>query len=259
MKDGMGRPALRTLRTGIWVLLITLCTCQSQPPPPPNRPPSRLDLSQVGSISGHVRFEGPVPAQTPLQLGGWSACRAQYPDGWPLAADLLVHNGKLQNALVSITHGLGDRVFAVPKEPVSSDQRGCVFIPRILTVRAGQPLRFMNSDPIAHNVHGWPQRAHPWNFSLGMKGTAQTIRIHTPENRIPVSCDIHGWMRAYVAVFDHPYFALSDAEGRFSLVNVPPGSYVIEAWHERLGVRRRRLHLEPQDKRELVFTFRRSG
>ncbi len=255
----MGQAVLWTLRTCISALLTVLCACQNQPPPAPARPPSRLDLSQVGSVSGQVRFEGPVPALPPLQLGGWSACRAQHPDGPPLAADLLVHDGKLQNALVSITDGLGGRVFAMPEEPVTSDQRGCMFVPRILTVRAGQPLRFVNSDPIAHNVHGSPQRARVWNFSLGVKGASRTIRIHTPESRIPVSCDIHGWMRAYVAVIDHPYFALSDAEGRFALADVPPGSYVIEAWHERLGVRRRRLELGAQDRRELVFTFRRSG
>ncbi len=252
-------PAFRTLRTGIWVLLVTLCACQNHPPPSPARTPTPLDLSRVGTVSGQVRFEGPVPAQTPLQLGGWSACRAQHPDGLPLAADLLVHNGKLQNAVVSITDGLGERVFAVPEEPVDSDQRGCVFIPRILTVRVGQPLRFLNSDPMAHNVRSSPQRAQPWNLSLGVKGASRTIRIHTPENRIPITCDIHGWMRAFVAVFDHPYFALTDAEGNFSLVNVPPGVYVIEAWHERLGVQQKRIELGPQKKHEISFSFRHSS
>ena len=255
----MGQPAFRTLRTGICALLTLLCACQNQAPPPPTRTPSPLDLSRLGTVSGQVRFEGPAPAQTTLQLGGWSACRAQHPDGLPPAADLLVRDGKLQNVLVSITDGLGERVFAVPEEPVNSDQRGCVFIPRILTVRVEQPLRFVNSDPIAHNVHGSPQRAQPWNFSLGVKGASQTIRIRTPENIIPITCDIHGWMRAYVAVFDHPYFALTDAEGKFSLVNVPPGAYVVEAWHERLGVRHRRLELGPQEERAFVFTFRHGG
>ena len=248
---------MRHLRTlSICAVLLTLCACQSPPPLPPTRSPSPLDLSQVGSISGQVRFEGPVPAPTTLQLGGWSACRVQHPDGLPTAADLLVRDGKLQNALVSITRGLGERVFAVPQEPVHSDQRGCVFIPRILTVRVDQPLRFVNSDPIAHNVHGWPQRAQAWNLSLGVMGASQTIRIHTPENIIPVTCDIHGWMRAYVAVFDHPYFALTDAEGKFFLSKVPPGAYVLEAWHERLGVQRTRIELGPQEQRALVFTFR---
>lgn len=254
----MGQPTFWMLKIGICALLMTLCACQNQPQPSLPRTPSPLDLSRVGTVSGQVRFEGPVPAQTTLQLGGWSACRAQHPDGLPLAADLLVHDGKLQNALVSITDGLGGRVFAVPEEPVTSDQRGCVFIPRILAVRVDQPLRFVNSDPIAHNVHGSPQRARPWNFSLGVKGASRTIRIHTPENIIPITCDIHGWMRAYVAVFEHPYFALTDPEGHFSLVNVPPGTYVIEAWHERLGVQQRRVELGPQEEHELVFTFRHS-
>ena len=251
MNDGM-----RLLWTlSICAVLLTLYACQPSPPPPPTRSPSPLDLLQVGTISGQVRFEGSVPAPTLLQLGGWSACRVQHPDGLPAVADLLVRDGRLQNALVSITHGLGERVFAVPQEPVHSDQRGCVFIPRILTVRVDQPLRFVNSDPIAHNVHGWPQQARPWNLSLGITGASKTIRVRTPESVIPITCDIHGWMRAYVAVFDHPYFALTDAEGRFSLSKVPPGVYVLEAWHERLGVQRTRLELGPREERELVFTF----
>ena len=164
------------LTRGICVLLLTLSACNTPSTPKPPRIPTPLDLSIVGTVSGQVRFEGTVPDQATLQLGGWSACAAQYPAGLPQAADLLVHDGKLQNALVYIKAGLGDRVFAVPTEPVTSDQTGCLFLPRIMAVRVGQPLRFLNSDPTAHNVHGLPQQAQPWNFSLGMKGASRGYR-----------------------------------------------------------------------------------
>ena len=243
------------LTRGIGVLLLTLPACSPPSTPKPPRIPTPLDLSIVKTVSGQVRFKGAVPDQTTLQLGGWSACAAQYPAGLPQAADLLVYDGKLQNALVYIKAGLGDRVFAVPTEPVTSDQTGCLFLPRIMAVRVDQPLRFLNSDPTAHNVHGLPQQAQPWNFSLGMKGASRTISIETPENIIPIKCDIHGWMRAYVGVFDHPYFALTDTDGSFSLPDIPPGSYAIEAWHERLGTQEQQVTLGEKGQPELVFTF----
>ncbi len=236
-------------------MLLTLSACNTQSTPKPPRTPTPLDLSTVGTVSGQVHFEGTIPDQTTQQLGGWSACAAQYPDGLPHTTDVLVHDGKLQNVVVFIKKGLGDRVFAVPEETVKSDQKGCLFLPRIMAVRADQPLQFLNSDPTAHNVHGLPQHARPWNFSLGAKGASRTISIQTPENSIPIRCDIHGWMRAYVGVFDHPYFAVTEAGGSFSLPNIPPGDYVIVAWHERFGTQEQRLTLEKKGHQELVFTF----
>ena len=139
--------------------------------------------------------------------------------------------------MVYIKDGLGNRVFAVPTETVEMDQKACVFIPRVLGAQVGQPLKFLNSDPMAHNVHGFAQKAKPWNISLSVKGTSRSVKVDKPESMIEIKCDIHPWMRAYVGVFDHPYFALSGADGSFTLKNVPPGEYTVEAWHERFGTR----------------------
>jgi plastocyanin len=196
-----------------------------------------------------------VPEQTVLQLGGWSECAAQHPGGNPRAGDVLVNDGKLQNAVVYIKEGLGDHVFAVPTEPVIIDQKGCVFLPRITGAQTGQPLRLLNSDPLAHNVHGLPKNSRQWNFSLGVKGTSRTISVSKPEVMIEIKCDIHPWMRAYLGIFDHPYFALSGADGSFTLKNVPPGEYTIEAWHERFGTRTQKVTLGAKGTREIVLTF----
>ena len=102
-------------------------------------------MSRVGTISGSIHFEGPVPEQSVLQLGGWSECAAQH-EGTVYASNVLVTNGKLQNALVYIKNGLGDRVFTVPEQPVQNDQKGCVFLPRVMAVQVDQPIRFLNSD-----------------------------------------------------------------------------------------------------------------
>jgi plastocyanin len=252
----MRHPIFWILARRICLLLLTLSACNNPSTPKPPRIPTPLDLSTVGTVSGQVHFEGTVPDQTILQLGGWSACAVQHPDGLPQTADVLVHDGKLQNAVVYIKQGLGERIFAVPTKSVTSDQTGCLFLPRIMAVRVDQPLQFLNSDPTAHNVHGLPQQARPWNFSLGVKGASRTINIETPENIIPIKCDIHGWMRAYIGVFDHPYFAVTDANGSFSLPDIPPGDYIIEAWHERFGTQEQPVTLGEKGQQELVFTFR---
>jgi plastocyanin len=235
--------------------LFTLCSaCEGESTKPP-RQPTPLDLSTASTISGQVRFEGPIPEQTVVQLGGWSECAAQHPGGPPLAGDVLVQDGRLQNAVVYVKEGLGDRIFAIPSEPLVSDQKGCEFLPRIMGAQVDQPVRFLNSDPTAHNVHGLSHTSQEWNFSLGVKGASRTITLEKPEVMIQIKCDIHPWMRAYLGVFDHPYFALSGADGSFVLRNLPPGEYTIEAWHERFGTRSQQVSLSEKEGKTLEFTF----
>jgi len=241
-----------------WILVIfslLVSACGGSEQSKPARQPTPLDLSTAGTISGLVRFEGSAPEQTTVQLGGWSECAGQHPGGLPKAGDIVVKDGKLQNAIVYIKDGLGDRVFAVPEEPIVVDQKGCIFLPRIAGVRVEQPLRFLNSDPMAHNVHGLPKTLRQWNFSLSVKGAARTITIDKPETPIEVKCDIHPWMKAYLGVFDHPYFALSAADGRFTLKDLPPGEYTIEAWHERFGTRSQKISLGAKETKEIELTF----
>ena len=235
-------------------LLLMFASCEGLSEPPRPRQPTPLDLTRVGTLSGTVFFDGPAPDSSQLQLGGWTECAAQH-DGPVSAADVLVTDGRLQNALVYIEGGLGERVFAVPERPVVSDQQGCRFLPRILAAQVDQPIRFLNSDPLAHNVHGLPTRSRQWNFSLGLKGTSRTLSVGAKEVGIEIKCDIHGWMRSYLGVFDHPYFALSAADGSFTLADVPPGQYIVAAWHERFGWRSQSVVLEERGEEIVAFRF----
>lgn len=239
----------------VFSVVLTACGGGGQEVAAPTRQVTPLDLSTVGTITGLVRFEGTPPEQSVAQLSGWSECAAQHPQGNPPAGDVLVKDGKVQNALVYIKDGLGDRVFPVPTEAVEMDQKACVFLPRVLGAQVGQPVKFLNSDAMAHNVHGFAQTAKPWNISLSVKGTSRAVKVDKPEAMIEIKCDIHPWMRAYLGVFDHPYFALSGADGSFTLKNVPPGEYTVEAWHERFGIRSQKVTVGAKETKAAEFTF----
>jgi plastocyanin len=218
------------------------------------RTPTPLDPGSTGTITGTVTLDGPAPAMTTLRLASEPACSSQHA-GSVLAGDALVHDGRVENAFVYIKEGLGERVFAVPAEPVTVDQRGCVYRPHVTGARVCQPIAFLNSDPVLHNVHGRPVRSASWNFSMGVKGSRRTVRIETPEVMVEVGCDVHPWMRAYLGVLEHPYFAVTGPDGRFTLPDVPAGDYLLASWHERFGVREGRVRLGAGETAELRFAY----
>ena len=225
-----------------------------EPPPPPVRTPTPLDLSTTGTIRGEVRFEGPVPPMKELSFGSFSECAAAH-RGPVHAGDVLVHDGRLQNAFVYIQKGLGDRVFAIPTEPVEIDQRGCLYDPRVVGVQVGQLIKYVNSDPTMHNVHGTPQASPNWNFALPRVGAERDVRLNEPEVMVSVRCDLHPWMQGWIGVVDHPYFAVTGADGTFALPRVPPGTYTVTAWHERFGIRSAEVTLAERGTADVTFTF----
>jgi plastocyanin len=220
----------------------------------PHRQPTPLDLTTTGTIAGTVRFEGTVPAMAQINFGSFAECAAAH-DGPVFTNDALVHDGLVENAIVWIASGLGDRVFAVPTTPVEIDQRGCLYTPRVVGVRVGQPILYKNDDRTLHNVHGKPTASSPWNFALPRPGSERTVTIDHAEVPISVRCDLHPWMQGWIGAFDHPYFAVTGADGAFSLPNVPPGTYEIAAWHERFGTVRRTVTLAPRGSQTVVLTL----
>jgi plastocyanin len=221
---------------------------------PPARTPTPLDHATTGTITGDVRFDGTPPAMTTLSFSADAACAAQHPVAVP-SGDALVHGDRVENAFVYLKEGLGDRVFPVPAAPVTIDQQGCLYRPRVTGAQVCQPVVFLNSDPTAHNVHGTPQQSSSWNFSMGVKGSERTTRVDKPEVMVSVRCDVHPWMQGWLGVLDHPYFAVTGPDGRFALKDVPPGDYVVAAWHERFGTREARVSLAPSGQQEVTFTY----
>ena len=216
------------------------------------RTPTPFDHAAAGTISGTVTFAGTAPVMAPLTMSGECTARHKEP---VLTGDALVHGGRVENAFVYLKEGLGNRVFAVPAEPVVIDQSGCLYQPRVAGAQTCQPITFRNSDGVLHNVHGTPTVSSQWNFSMAVQGSTRTVRIPKPEVAVEVRCDVHPWMRAYVGVVAHPYFAVTGADGRFTLRDVPPGEYVVATWHERFGTREAQVTLGVKDTKDVALTY----
>jgi plastocyanin len=159
------------------------------------------------------------------------------PEGPQTSEVLIVGPGNgLQNAFVYVKDGLGaEHKFTAPQTPVVLDQKGCKYTPHVFGVQVGQPVIIVNSDPTLHNVHAVPKANAEFNFGQAMKGMKTTRMFDKPEVMVPFRCDVHGWMASYGGVLEHPYYAVSNADGTFEIKGLPAGTYTIEVWHEQLG------------------------
>jgi hypothetical protein len=164
--------------------------------------------------------------------------------------------GGLAGAFVYVKSGLEGKVFEPVAQAVVLDQRGCQFVPRVVALRVGQPLSVKNSDPVSHNIHPQPRENREWNQQQSPGSPDLQRKFVRPEVLIPVKCNVHAWMKSYISVMDHPYFAVTDESGSFEWSTVPPGEYVLAAWHERLGELTEKVSVSKASPAEVTFTFR---
>ena len=189
-------------------------------------------------------------------MSGDPACVEAH-QGKPVDESVVVNpNGTLANVFVYVKSGLEGKQFETPATPVTLDQRGCWFQPRVMGIQTGQPLRIVNSDPVTHNIHPLAQINREWNHSQGPGEAPLERKFARPEVMIRVKCNIHSWMRAYIGAVDHPYFAVTGPDGTFEIPNVPPGDYVIEAWQETLGTQEQKVTVTPTGRIDVSFTFK---
>jgi plastocyanin len=212
-----------------------------------------VDPATAAAITGKVLFEGAVPESPVISMSSDSACGA----GETRSERYVVDNGGLKNVFVYVKDGLGNKyIFDTPTGPVKLDQKGCHYIPHVVGIRTSQPLEVSNSDSTLHNVHAMPKDNREFNQGQAVQGVKNTVTFDAPEVLIPFKCDVHAWMNAYIGVVDHPYFAVTGEGGRFELRGLPPGTYSIEAVHEKLGRQSQSITLGEKDSKELTFTFK---
>lgn len=195
-----------------------------------------LDPASIGTVTGRVVLTGTPPAAQMIRVDGDKTCATLVPgaarqtEGYVVGAD-----GALANVFVYVKTGLEGRSFPVPSEPVVVDQQRCWYTPRVVGVRVGQPFQVLNSDPLLHNVRAEAAINQAFNQGQPVQGVRYSHTFSTDEVMVALRCDVHAWMNAWVGVMNHPYFAVTGADGRFSLPDLPAGTYTVEAWHEAAG------------------------
>jgi plastocyanin len=198
----------------------------------------------AAEVRGTVSYAGPERRLAPAEVTKDGAtCGSSAPD-----ESLAASNGRLANVVVTL-----DGAPPGAARRVTLDQRGCRFVPHVQVAPLGSTLEVVNADPILHSVHGWVGHATMFNAVTPGPGAPVPVRLDRP-GLIQVRCDVHAWMRAYVVVADGPA-AVTGAEGTFSLGDVPPGTYTVTAWHERLGQKTAQLSVPAQGASVVDFAF----
>ena len=206
------------------------------------------------SVKGTVKFDGTAPKPTRIDMSQDPICAKAHTT--PVTTeDIVVSDGALANAVVYISDGLAAQTFEPPPQPAVLEQKGCQYKPHVLALQANQKLSVVNSDETTHNIHPTPNNNREWNMTqphaMPMEQTFARAEV-----AIPVKCNVHPWMKGFIAVFKHPYFAVTDKSGNFELKNVPPGTYTITAWQEKLGTQVQKVTVGAGEAKTLDFAFK---
>lgn len=195
---------------------------------------TQIDWNTAGTISGAIHFSGKMPAPIQIDMAQDPACNlgpTNYTEQY------VGKDGGLQNVFIYVKDGLGNKVYPAPSTPVVMDQKGCRYTPHVVGVMMGQRVSFTNSDPTMHNVHMIPTVGGNQTVDISQppNGMPEFRVFSQPELMMPVRCNNHPWMQAFINVVTSPFYAVSDADGHFEIKGLPPGTYTIVADHEVLG------------------------
>jgi plastocyanin len=229
------------------------------PEAPAAAPVAAVDPATVATLTGQVVFDGTPPAAAVIRLDGDPKCVSLAQGEERRDESIVIGPGQsVQNVFVYVKEGLPAGLYPVPAKPVVLDQQKCRYMPRVLGVQAGQEMIIRNSDPLLHNVRAEGQINQPFDVGTPIQGMEVKRTFSTREVMVPVKCNVHAWMHAYVGVVEHPFFAVTDAAGKFSIPQLPPGTYTVEVWHEKLGVQTQQVTVAAKDSKALTFSYKAS-
>ena len=210
----------------------------------------------AGTVTGKINFKGSKPAVSKIMMNADPKCVKMH-TGKDVASEQVVvnSNNTLQNVFIYVKKGLEGKKYPVPTDKKTIDQKGCMYSPHVFGVMAGQPIEITNDDPTLHNIHALPKNSKQFNIAQPKQGMKMTQKFEKSEVMVKVKCEVHNWMAAYVGVLDHPFYAVSDNAGAFSIKNLPAGTYEIEAWHEKYGAQTMSVTVGASDTKTADFTF----
>ena len=186
---------------------------------------------KVGALIGNVKYQGKVPKPKPLKMDADPVCGSAHKEPVYRQSFVMNEEGYLKNVLVYIKDAKYDG--GIPDNPAVIDQSGCIYSPHVQGIIKGQELLIKNSDATLHNIHGLPKINSEFNFAMPKVVKEKAIKFEKVEQHIYIKCDVHPWMKSYISVFDHPYFAVTDDTGYYKIDNIPPGTYEVIAWQEK--------------------------
>jgi plastocyanin len=221
----------------------------------PKGGPSGVDEANAGTISGKVSLTGTPPEMKTIDMSATPACAKEHSTPQKSEEVVVNGNGTLKYVFVWVKAGVPDRPWAPPTAAVSLDQTGCMYEPHVIGVMVNQEVRVANSDSTNHNIHPLPRKNTEWNESEAPKTSDISKKFTKEEIMIPVKCNIHPWMRAYIGVVSHPFFAVTGDDGTFQIKGLPPGNYMLAAWHERFGVKEVEVTVGPKEDKTVDFSF----
>ncbi len=267
-----------TLRSTTLLLLATVITsagCKKAPTPSAPTPiapaaakPAAaeiappVDAATAGAISGVVHFDGIAPARIPIDVSADPGCLQpsipDIPNPPNLTEQVVVNDHLLSNVYVYIKSGAPNYIAAPGSRPALLNQKGCRYTPHVVAIQQGGSVAFLNSDSTVHNIHTMPTQ--PGNSSTDITEPANSTEPRTqsfpaPEVMIPVRCNNHPWMSAFINVAPNPWFAITGTEGTFSITGLPPGTYTLAAVHEKLGEQDIQITVKPKSVTNASFTF----
>ena len=218
-----------------------------------------VDPATAATITGKVTFTGTAPRGRPIRMDAEAVCAQAH--GGPVPPENFVQNedGTLRNAFVYIKSDFGGAKFPVPQEAVEINQKDCVYAPHVVGVMAGQTIRFLNSDTVTHNIHPTPANFPESNNSQPPQGAAIEVTFPREEIMVPVKCNVHPWMRVYVGVLRHPYFAVTGSDGTFTISNLPPGDYTLAVWYEHKDLGEQEIQVTVGDSETKEVTVEYAG
>lgn len=209
----------------------------------------------AATLTGTVKLEGAAPKMANIQMSADPYCQSQH--STPATDQDVVAGaaGELANVFVYVKNISGN--FLPPATPVVLDQKGCQYSPHVNGIQVGQTLQIKNDDATLHNVHAMPNVNGQFNEGQPVQGMVSEKKFEKAEmTPFKIKCDVHGWMRSYMAVMPHPFYAVSAANGTFTIPNLPPGTYTVVAWHEKFGQSEQSVTVGAKESKALTFSFK---
>jgi plastocyanin len=219
--------------------------------------PASVPGAAGGTITGKIKFTGTAPRPQPIDMSEEATCKAKYKTSPPMTEAVVAGTaGALANVFVYVREGLpANAKYQAPATSVVLDQNGCRYHPHVLGIMVGQGLEILNSDPVLHNIKAIAKKNRPFNVSQPSAGMKTVRTFSAPEVMVSLECNVHGWMNAWLGVRPDPFYAVSGPDGSFSITGLPPGTYTIEAWHEKFGTQTATVTVTGTESKTANFTF----